>query len=98
MAGRFTRRGAVITAGGSGIDAATAGGSVQEGAAVVIADLSGKRAAARPDGRARGYRPHRPVSVSDEASFLAGEAIRVDGGVTARTGLPALSRFRNSER
>lgn len=54
MAGRFTRRGAVITAGGSGIDAATADGSVQEGAAVVIADLSGKRAAAQPPGRMGG--------------------------------------------
>lgn len=46
MAGRFDGKVAVITAGGSGIGAATARRFVQEGAAVVIADLSGKRAQA----------------------------------------------------
>jgi meso-butanediol dehydrogenase/(S,S)-butanediol dehydrogenase/diacetyl reductase len=44
MAGRFDGKVAVITAGGSGIGAATARRFTQEGAAVVIADLSGKRA------------------------------------------------------
>ena len=46
MAGRFDGKVAVITAGGSGIGAATARRFVQEGAAVVVADLSGKRAQA----------------------------------------------------
>ena len=46
MAERFTSKVAVITAGGSGIGAATARRFRQEGASVVIADLSGKRAEA----------------------------------------------------
>lgn len=46
MSGRFEAKVAVITAGGSGIGAATARRFVQEGASVVIADLSGKRAEA----------------------------------------------------
>lgn len=68
---------------------------------MVIADLSGKRAEAQPPGRMGGPEDiaHTVLFlVSDAASFLAGEAIRVDGGVTARTGLPDLSRFRNRER
>ena len=44
MSGKFDGRVAIITAGGSGIGAATARRFAQEGAAVVIADLSGKRA------------------------------------------------------
>ena len=44
MAGRFDDKVAIITAGGSGIGAATARRFTQEGASVVIADLSGKRA------------------------------------------------------
>lgn len=46
MTGRFDNRVAVITAGGSGIGAATARCFAVEGASVVIADLSGKRAEA----------------------------------------------------
>ena len=44
MTRRFEGKVAVITAGGSGIGAATARRFTQEGASVVIADLSGKRA------------------------------------------------------
>jgi len=44
MAKRFDGKVAIVTAGGSGIGAATARRFTQEGAAVVIADLSGKRA------------------------------------------------------
>jgi meso-butanediol dehydrogenase/(S,S)-butanediol dehydrogenase/diacetyl reductase len=44
MAGKLDGRVAIMTAGGSGIGAATARRFAQEGAAVVIADLSGKRA------------------------------------------------------
>ena len=44
MARRFEGKVAVITAGGSGIGAATARRFTQEGASVVVADLSGKRA------------------------------------------------------
>jgi meso-butanediol dehydrogenase/(S,S)-butanediol dehydrogenase/diacetyl reductase len=43
MPGKFEGRAAIITAGGSGIGAATARRFVAEGASVVIADLSGKR-------------------------------------------------------
>jgi meso-butanediol dehydrogenase/(S,S)-butanediol dehydrogenase/diacetyl reductase len=44
MARRFDGKVTIITAGGSGIGAATARRFAQEGASVVIADLSGKRA------------------------------------------------------
>jgi len=44
MPGRFGGRVAVVTAGGSGIGAATAQRLAGEGAAVVVADLSGTRA------------------------------------------------------
>src|SRR5262245_52094962 len=44
MAGKLDSRIAIVTAGGSGIGAATARRFAQEGASVVIADLSGKRA------------------------------------------------------
>jgi len=44
MAGRLDGRVAVVTAGGSGIGAATARRFGKEGAAVVVADLSGTRA------------------------------------------------------
>lgn len=44
MTKRFAGKVALITAGGSGIGAATARRFAQEGASVVIADLSGKRA------------------------------------------------------
>ena len=46
MAGRFEGQGVVVTAGGSGIGAAAATRFAQEGAGVVVADLSGKRATA----------------------------------------------------
>lgn len=46
MPGRFTGQVAIVTAGGSGIGAATARRFAAEGAAVVIADLSGTRAEA----------------------------------------------------
>jgi meso-butanediol dehydrogenase / (S,S)-butanediol dehydrogenase / diacetyl reductase len=46
MPGRFDGQVAIVTAGGSGIGAATARRFAQEGAAVVIADLSGTRATA----------------------------------------------------
>jgi len=44
MAGRLENKVAVVTAGGSGIGAATVRRFAREGAAVVIADLSGSRA------------------------------------------------------
>jgi len=44
MAGKLENRVAVVTAGGSGIGAATVRRFAREGAAVVIADLSGSRA------------------------------------------------------
>ncbi|MGE0820643.1 MAG: SDR family NAD(P)-dependent oxidoreductase [Candidatus Binatia bacterium] len=44
MAKRFDGKVAIVTAGGSGIGAATARLLAQEGASVVVADLSGKRA------------------------------------------------------
>jgi meso-butanediol dehydrogenase / (S,S)-butanediol dehydrogenase / diacetyl reductase len=44
MAGKLEQKVAVVTAGGSGIGAATVRRFVREGAAVVIADLSGSRA------------------------------------------------------
>ena len=43
MPGRFAGRVAIVTAGGSGIGAATARRFAGEGAAVVVADLSGTR-------------------------------------------------------
>ena len=44
MAGRFVGQAAIVTAGGSGIGAATARRLADEGAGVVVADLSGTRA------------------------------------------------------
>src|SRR5262245_44962756 len=44
MAGKLEQKVAVVTAGGSGIGAATVLRFAREGAAVVIADLSGSRA------------------------------------------------------
>ena len=44
MAGKLDGRVAIVTAGGSGIGAATARRFTNEGASVVIADLSGTRA------------------------------------------------------
>jgi meso-butanediol dehydrogenase/(S,S)-butanediol dehydrogenase/diacetyl reductase len=44
MAGRFDGKTAIITAGGSGIGAATARRFAREGASVVIADISSRRA------------------------------------------------------
>src|SRR4030095_1002342 len=46
MPGRFDGQVAIVTAGGSGIGAATARRFAEEGAAVVVADLSGTRAGA----------------------------------------------------
>ena len=46
MAGKLDGQVAVVTAGGSGIGAASAVRFAQEGAAVIVADLSGKRAEA----------------------------------------------------
>ena len=46
MAEKLNRQVAIVTAGGSGIGAATAVRFAQEGAAVIVADLSGKRAEA----------------------------------------------------
>ncbi|MGH7345748.1 MAG: SDR family NAD(P)-dependent oxidoreductase, partial [Candidatus Rokuibacteriota bacterium] len=46
MSSRFTGQVAIVTAGGSGIGAATARRFAGEGAAVIVADLSGTRAEA----------------------------------------------------
>jgi meso-butanediol dehydrogenase/(S,S)-butanediol dehydrogenase/diacetyl reductase len=46
VAGKLAGRAAVVTAGGSGIGAATARLFAEEGASIVIADLSGRRAEA----------------------------------------------------
>src|SRR5215475_4784990 len=50
MAGRFDGQVAIVTAGGSGIGAASARRFAEEGAAVVVADLSGTRADAVASG------------------------------------------------
>ncbi len=44
MSGKLENKVAIITAGGSGIGAATARRFVQEGASIVVADISGRRA------------------------------------------------------
>jgi meso-butanediol dehydrogenase/(S,S)-butanediol dehydrogenase/diacetyl reductase len=44
MSGKLENRVAIVTAGGSGIGAATARRFVQDGASVVVADISGRRA------------------------------------------------------
>src|SRR5207302_1896665 len=53
MPGRFASQVAIVTAGGSGIGAATARRLAGEGAAVVVADLSGARAEAVASGIAK---------------------------------------------
>ena len=50
MPGRFVDQVAIVTAGGSGIGAATARRFAGEGASVVVADLSGTRAEAVASG------------------------------------------------
>jgi meso-butanediol dehydrogenase / (S,S)-butanediol dehydrogenase / diacetyl reductase len=70
MAGSLEGRIAIITAGGAGIGAATARRFVEEGASVVVADLSGRRAEETAAGiRARGARA---VSIKMDAADPAG--------------------------
>jgi meso-butanediol dehydrogenase/(S,S)-butanediol dehydrogenase/diacetyl reductase len=70
MAGSLEGRIAIVTAGGAGIGAATARRFVEEGASVVVADLSGRRADETAAAiRARGGRA---VSIKMDAADPAG--------------------------
>ena len=73
MAGRVEGKVAVVTGGGSGIGAATAELLASEGAAVVVADLVGERAAATVERivAARGRAVATTTDVSDEAQVVA---------------------------
>src|SRR5262249_8353420 len=77
MPARFAGKVAIVTAGGSGIGAATAQRFAREGAAVVVADLSGTRAEAGASSIAAGG--GRAVAIKMDASeSAAGErAIRL---------------------
>src|SRR5262245_53004793 len=66
MPGRFGGQVAIVTAGGSGIGAATARRFAGEGAAVVVADLSGTRAEAVASSIAAGGR--RPAAIKMDGS------------------------------
>src|SRR5262247_2290096 len=82
MAGRFDGQVAIVTAGGSGIGAASARRFADEGAAVVVADLSGSRAEAVASGIAQSG--GRAVSLKMDAS---------DPEAVERTVRLALDRF-----
>ena len=82
MAGRFDGQVAIVTAGGSGIGAASARRFADEGAAIVVADLSGTRADAVASSIAQGG--GRAVSLKMDAS---------DPEAVERTVRLALDRF-----
>jgi meso-butanediol dehydrogenase / (S,S)-butanediol dehydrogenase / diacetyl reductase len=82
MPGRFADQVAIVTAGGSGIGAATARRFAGEGAAVVVADLSGTRAEAVASGIAAAG--GRAVAIKMDAS---------DAEAVARTVRLALDRY-----
>jgi meso-butanediol dehydrogenase/(S,S)-butanediol dehydrogenase/diacetyl reductase len=82
MAGRFDGQVAIVTAGGSGIGAASARRFANEGAAVVVADLSGTRADAVASSIGQGG--GRAVSLKMDAS---------DPEAVERTVRLALDRF-----
>lgn len=77
MSKRFEHKVAVVTAGGSGIGAATATALAQEGAAVMVADLSGRRADAvaqaisQAGGRAQGHKMDAALPEAVDATIAA---------------------------
>jgi meso-butanediol dehydrogenase/(S,S)-butanediol dehydrogenase/diacetyl reductase len=77
MSRRFEQRVAIVTAGGSGIGAATAAGLGREGAAVMVADISGRRAEAvaraicQGGGQARWYKMDAAAPEAVEATLAA---------------------------
>lgn len=81
MAGRLEGKVAVVTAGGSGIGAATARRFAREGAMVVIADLSGTRAGeianeiAKSGGKAKWVK----MDASDPEGVQAAIRLAIDG-------------------
>ena len=75
-AGRFEAKVVVVTAGGAGIGAATAARFAREGAGVVVADISGRRATAVADGiSAAGGRA---VSIKMDAASMDGVQAALD--------------------
>jgi len=75
-AGRFEGKVVVVTAGGAGIGAATAARFAREGAGVVVADISGRRATAVADGiSAAGGRA---VSIKMDAASMDGVQAALD--------------------
>src|SRR5919198_4949583 len=72
--GRFTGKVAVVTAGGAGIGAATASRFAREGAGVVVADISGRRATA----------------VAEEISAAGGRAVSIKMDAASVDGVQAM--------
>ena len=77
MSRHFEHRVAIVTAGGSGIGAATATGLAREGAAVMVADISGRRAAGvaqaitQAGGQARWHKMDAAAPEAVEATIAA---------------------------
>ena len=86
--GRLEGRVAIVTGGGSGIGRASALALAREGAAVLVADLSGERAeqVAREIGAAGGRAQAHAADVADEAAVAAmvAAAVACFGGLDVR--------------